>query len=113
MNTAELAREVKRLSEVKQKNEAQIPEHLLQTRYKKSYDNLCRKLEERRGELRANYKKYTRIIAEIADCSAAAEDMGLFMEDAGNELKEGMLNDPFAEALFDAVQKFIAEELKE
>lgn len=46
-------RDLQELYEKKRKNEQAVSEELLQTRYKKSYDQLCGNVKQKQCELRA------------------------------------------------------------
>ena len=65
MNSLELLQEVRRLKQLKEKNELAVPEGLLKTKYKKSYDNLCGQLKQAQSELRTVYMKAVRVLGDI------------------------------------------------
>ena len=54
-------RDLQELYEKKRKNEQAVSEELLQTRYKKSYDQLCGNVKQKQCELRAAYMERMRV----------------------------------------------------
>ena len=91
--TDELLKEVMRLQGIRKKNESQIPVELLQTKYKKSYDRLCAELKEKQCQLRAEYMKRVRTLADIMSNSVYAEDPKEFLDTIKEQYKETMLPD--------------------
>ena len=63
--TEKLFREVKDLYEKKRKNEEAISRELLETRYKKSYENLCGRLKDAQCMLRVNCMESIREITVL------------------------------------------------
>lgn len=64
--TEDLFREVQELSGKKRKNEEVIPRELLETKYKKSYENLCENLKEAQCKLRVRYMESIREVSNLA-----------------------------------------------
>jgi len=65
VNTQEIEAEIRRLMQLKKKNEENLSEELLQSRYKKAYERLCDELKERQTELRIKYLEILRSLSEI------------------------------------------------
>ena len=59
--------ELQALYEKKRKNEQAVPAELLQTKYRKSYEQLCESLKEKQCELRMFYMSRIRELSNIAD----------------------------------------------
>ena len=91
--TDELLKEVMRLQGIRKKNASQIPVELLQTKYKESYDRLCAELKEKQCQLRAEYMKRVRTLADIMSNSVYAEDPKEFLDTIKEQYKETMLPD--------------------
>ena len=59
--------ELQSLYEKKRKNEQAVPAELLQTKYRKSYEQLCENLKEKQCELRMFYMSRIRELSNITD----------------------------------------------
>lgn len=82
MSIAQLEREVRILADRKRKNEENVSEELLATKYAKAYEELCKQLTSTRGELVARYAKLTRELYEMMADSAYGEFHQLEGQDA-------------------------------
>ena len=78
-------RDLQELYEKKRKNEQAVSEELLQTRYKKSYDQLCGNVKQKQCELRAAYMERMRVITGLMSESV--------YQDFGQEAAWGWLMD--------------------
>lgn len=105
--TEEILKEVIRLQGIKKKNESQIPVELLQTKYKKSYDRLCAELKEKQCQLRTEYTKRVRILADIMANSVYAEDPEEFLKYVNEQYKDEMLPDVLDLVFFNAFNDFL------
>ncbi len=114
--TEKLFQEVKDLSEKKRKNEKVISRDLLETKYKKSYENLCGRLKDAQCKLRV---QYTEAIREIATLMSATVYMDFSQPKGLEQLIErcddvyARYYDPFTKNLLIAVQKFVANAMEE
>ena len=105
--TDELLKEVMRLQGIRKKNESQIPVELLQTKYKKSYDRLCAELKEKQCQLRAEYMKRVRTLADIMSNSVYAEDPKEFLDTIKEQYKETMLPDNLDVIFLEAFEDYL------
>lgn len=105
--TDELLKEVMRLQGIRKKNESQIPVELLQTKYKKSYDRLCAELKEKQCQLRAEYMKRVRTLADIMSNSVYAEDPKEFLDAIKEQYKETMLPDNLDVIFLEAFEDYL------
>lgn len=105
--TDELLKEVMRLQGIRKKNEFQIPVELLQTKYKKSYDRLCAELKEKQCQLRAEYMKRVRTLADIMSNSVYAEDPKEFLDTIKEQYKETMLPDNLDVIFLEAFEDYL------
>lgn len=105
--TEEILKEVIRLQEIKKKNESQIPVELLQTKYKRSYDRLCAELKEKQCQLRTEYIKRVRILADIMTNSVYAEDPEEFLKYVNEQYRDEMLPDVLDTFFFNAFNDFL------
>lgn len=105
--TDELLKEAMRLQEIKKKNECQVPAELLQTKYKNSYDRLCAELKEKQCQLRAEYMKRVRILADILANSVYAEEPKEFLEAIKEQYKETMLPDNLDVIFLEAFEDYL------
>lgn len=105
--TDELLKEVMRLQGIRKKNKSQIPVELLQTKYKKSYDRLCAELKEKQCQLRAEYMKRVRTLADIMSNSVYAEDPKEFLDTIKEQYKETMLPDNLDVIFLEAFEDYL------
>lgn len=113
MNSLELLREVRRLKQLKEKNELAVPEELLKTKYKKSYENLCSQLKQAQSELRAAYMKAVRVLGDIMSESVYVNPENKTDEWVHEQLVkayEGSGMDPLVKEMCTAFWKFGEEE---
>lgn len=116
MNSLELLREVRRLKQVKEKNELAVPEELLKTKYRKSYENLCGQLKQAQSELRAAYMKAVRVLGDIMSESVYVNPEGKADEWIHEQLVKAYEDsgmDPLVKNLCTAFWRFGEENLKE
>lgn len=109
--TEKLFRDVKELSEKKRKNEEVISRDLLETKYKKSYENLCGRLKDTQSRLRVCYMESVR---EIETLMSETVYMDFSQPKGLEQLIErcdevyARCHDPFTKNLLIAVQKFVS-----
>lgn len=109
--TEKLFREVKELSEKKRKNEEVVSRDLLETKYKKSYENLCGRLKDAQCRLGVCYMESVR---EIATLMSETVYMDFSQPEGLEQLIErcdevyARCHDPFTKNLLIAVQKFVS-----
>lgn len=102
---------MKELSEKKRKNEEVISRDLLETKYKKSYENLCGRLKDTQCRLRVCYMESVR---EIATLMSETVYMDFSQPKGLEQLIERCdevytrCHDPFTKNLLIAVQKFVS-----
>lgn len=108
MNSYELLSKVRRLKNLKKKNEEMIPVEELQGKYKKSYEKLCEELKQRQCELKAAYLKNARLLTETMIDSIYAELVNEDIEilDKQKLLYEESGKDPLVKELFLAFWEF-------
>lgn len=109
MNSLELLQEVRRLKQLKEKNELAVPADLLQTKYKKSYDHLCEQLRQAQSELRTVYTKTVRRLGEIMSESVYVNPESKTDEWVHEQIVkayEESGNDPLVKDLFTAFWMF-------
>lgn len=95
MDLYELKNMVCALAERRQRNEKNVPEELLTTKYAKAYESLCEELKFARGEM---VSKYNRIIRELYE---------IMTDDAYGEEPMPETQDPFAWALYLTFKSYI------
>lgn len=102
VNTQEIEAEIRRLMQLKKKNEENLSEELLQSRYKKAYERLCDELKERQTELRIKYLEILRSLSEILADSVylEPETKAAELDEALNREAERFGHDPLADALY-------------
>lgn len=108
--TEELFRKVKDYSEKKRKNETAVPQELLETKYKKSYEKLCNELKDAQCQLRARYMESIREVSNLVS-ETVYMDFSLYenLELLTNRCAEihSRYPDCFTKELLIAVQKAI------
>lgn len=108
--TEELFKKVMELSEKKRKNEEAVPQELLETRYKKAYENLCGSLKDAQCRLGVRYMESIR---EVSDLASDTVYMDFNLKESWGKLIErcddiyARYPDPFTKNLLDALQKSI------
>lgn len=108
MNTYEIFHEVRRLKQIKEKNEKMIPEEDLNCKYKQAYDRLCEELKQHQCELRANYVKAIRLLSAIMTESVYLDSMSedTWIDQRMNELLQESGGDQLLKELFLAFWSF-------
>mgnify|MGYP006883005817 CR=1 FL=1 len=81
-------RDLQELYEKKRKNEQAVSEELLQTRYKKSYDQLCGNVKQKQCELRAAYMERMRVITGLISGFWTGSSMGMAHGSGGRYLSK-------------------------
>ncbi len=104
--------EVRDLSGKKRKNEEVISRELLETKYKKSYENLCGRLKDTQSRLRACYMESIREIATLMSETVymdfnQTKDLEQLIERCDEVYAR--CHDPFTKNLLIAVQKFVSD----
>lgn len=108
VNTYEIFQEVRRLKQIKEKNEKMIPEVDLQGKYKQSYERLCEELKQRQCELRVNYAKAIRLLSAVMVGSVymESESEDIWIDQEMNRLLKESGGDPLLKELFLAFWRF-------
>lgn len=114
--TEKIFREVKDLYEKKRKNEEAVSRELLETRYKKSYENLCGRLKDAQCRLRVNcmesIREITVLVSEMAYMDfSRSEGLRQLLEQCDGIYER--YHDPFTKNLLIAVQKFVADAVED
>lgn len=104
--------EVRDLSGKKRKNEEVISRELLETKYKKSYENLCDRLKDTQSRLRVCYMESIREIATLMSETVymdfnQTKDLEQLIERCDEVYAR--CHDPFTKNLLIAVQKFVSD----
>lgn len=110
--TEKLFWEVKDLSGKKRKNEEVISRELLETRYRKSYENLCGRLKDAQCRLRVNcmesIRETAKVVSEMAYMDFSRPEGLEHLVERCDDVYE-RCHDPFTKNLLIAVQKFVAD----
>ena len=104
--------ELQTLYEKKSKNEQAVPAELLQTKYKKSYDQLRENIKQRQCELRAAYmermREITRLVSEsVYRDFSQEESWGWLMDQVEDIYKK--YPDPMTKKILVGIQGAIEE----
>ena len=114
MKTHNLMWEVRRLAEVKTKNERAIPLEDLQGKYRQAYERLCNELKEKQCELRTRYMDVVKELSEVMAASVYAEagkEIEWLHDEVVRRCKEHD-NDALMKTLFYAFCVFATEEVR-
>lgn len=103
--------EVKRLAEVKKKNEEALSEEELRGKYRNAYEKLCTDLKGKQCELRTRYMETVREFAEVLGESVYLEPDNCIQDlrDKMNEKADKSRNGSLLKTLFCAFMIFYCE----